>query len=186
MRITAMYTQTAQSRISKLPFAFPFSALEVTTEVFSNEDENQVFEFLAQRPLHTVGLVGLIRDNGLVNPLNRGQFYGCRNRKGELEGVALIGHATLMETRTTRALQAFAEIAQKCTAAHMIMGEQDRIQEFWNYYSDHGQEMRSACRELLFELRWPLEVHDQAPGLRPATLDNLDLIVPVHAQMAFE
>jgi tRNA modification GTPase len=77
--------------------------------------EAETLDFLSQRPLHTVGLVGFIRDNGLVSERNRGTFYGCRNRQGKLEGVALIGHATLMETTTDRALQAFADLVRQGT-----------------------------------------------------------------------
>lgn len=181
-----MYQQTALASIMTKPFAPQVFPGEVTTAVLADESETEVLEFLASRPLHTVMLTGLIKDNGLVSPMNRGNFYGCRNRRGELEGVALIGHATLIETRTDRALEAFAEIAQKRTNSHMIMGEQERIQEFWNYYREDGQEMRRACRELLFELRCPIEVRESVPGLRLATLNDLDLIMPVHAQMAFD
>lgn len=149
-------------------------------------DEAEVLEFLSARPLHTVTLVGFIRDNGLVNPLNRGTFYGCRNRQGQLEGVALIGHATLMETSTDRALETFAEIAQRTTSTHLTMGEKERIDEFWNYYAEGGQERRLACRELLFELKWPIEVEARVPELRLATQDDLALVLPVQAQMAFE
>lgn len=185
-RHNAMFTQSALAqRIAPPPFP-AISASKVRTELLHAEQETEVLNFLAQRPLHTVTLVGFIRDNGLVSPLNRGTFYGCRNRKGELEGVALIGHATLLETTTDRALEAFAEIAQKQPGTHMIMGEQQRIDEFWSYYSEGGQEMRLACRELLFELRCPIEVREEIPGLRLATLDDLDLIMPVHAQMAFD
>ena len=123
----------------------------------SASHEREVMDFLARRPIHTVGMVGLIYDNGLVSPFNRGTFYGCRNLQGQLEGVALIGHATLMETTSDRALEALARIAQTCTTGHMIMGEQERINEFWDYYAEAGQQMRRACREMLFELRWPVE-----------------------------
>jgi predicted GNAT family acetyltransferase len=159
---------------------------EVTVKRLVAEETLEVLSFLQRRPLHTVAMVSFIRDNGLVSPLNRGTFYGCHNRLGQLEGVALIGHATLLETTTDRALEAFAEIAQKQTDVHMIMGEHERIQEFWNYYEQGGQEMRLACRELLFELRWPVAVHEGISGLRLATLDDLELIMPVHARMAFE
>ena len=161
-------------------------ALDICIARLSNEDEAEVSEFLSVRPLHTVMLTGFIRDNGLVSPLNRGTFYGCRNRKGDIEGVALIGHATLMETTTDRALQAFAEITQKCSNTHMIMGEKERIDEFWNYYAEGGQDVRPACRELLFELRWPIAVHEQATELRQATADDLELVMAPQAQMAFE
>jgi len=151
-----------------------------------SSDEQEVLEFLSQRPIHTVAMVGFIDDNGLVSKLNRGTFYGCRNQEGQLEGVALIGHATLVETTTDRALEALAEVAQTCKNTHMIMGEKERIQDFWSYYDAAGQAMRHAGREQLFELQWPVEVLEEVTGLRLATLADLDLILPVHAQLAFE
>lgn len=148
--------------------------------------KQEVLEFLSQRPIHTVAIVGFINDNGLVSPLNRGTFYSCRNREGQLEGVALIGHATLLETTTDRAAEALAEMAQTCTTAHMIMGEKERINNFWNYYADAGQGMRHACRELLFELKWPVGALAEVPDLRLATSADLELVVTIHAQMAFD
>lgn len=158
-----------------------FKALGLT-----DESETEVLDFLAERPLHTVALTGFIRDNGLVSPSNRGAFYGVRDAQGRLEGVALIGHATLMETRTQRAVHAFAGVAQECSTTHMILGEQERIEEFWSFYEAGGQQMRLACRESLFELRWPVEVREEVIGLRLATIDELDLIIPVQARMANE
>ena len=150
------------------------------------ESESEVLNFLAERPLHTVAMTGFIRDNGLESPANRGSFYGVRNYRGELEGVALVGHATLMETRTQRAVLAFAGVAQKTSTTHMILGEQERVEEFWSFYEAGGQDMRLACRESLFELRAPVGEQEEATNLRLATLDELDLIVPVQAQMAFK
>jgi hypothetical protein len=60
-------------------------------------DQPEVMEFLSARPLHTVFMTGLIRDNGMLSPQNRGSFYGSRNRLGQLEGIALIGHATMVK-----------------------------------------------------------------------------------------
>lgn len=148
-------------------------------------NEVEVLEFLSTRPIHTVAMMGFIRDNGIISPLHRGVFYAYRNQTGELEGVALIGHATLLETRSDRALEAFAEVAQEGTSAHMIMGEQQRVDEFWAYYSAAGQEYRLACRELLFELRCPVAVRKAVPDLRLATPADLELVMPVQAEMAF-
>src|SRR5439155_191235 len=145
----------------------------------SASHEREVMDFLARRPIHTVGMVGLIYDNGLVSPFNRGTFYGCRNRQGQLEGVALIGHATLLETTTDRALEALVAIAQTCTSTHMIMGEEERIDDFWNYYAGDGQKMRRACRELLFELKWPVEALEEISGLRLATADDIELAMAI-------
>jgi ribosomal protein S18 acetylase RimI-like enzyme len=164
------------------PYLLP-AELPVTAEELGEEHRAEVLSFLLERPLHTVCMAGLIRDNGLVSPHNRGAFYGCRNSEGRLEGVALIGHHTLVEARTRRASKEFALLAQCCTNTHLIMGELDKVEEFWNHYADEGRPMRLACRELLFELRRPVETAGEADGLRLATPEDLDLIVPVQAHL---
>ena len=156
----------------------------VTTNVLEEHEREEVLAFLAERPLHTVCMAGLIRDNGVESPLNRGTFYSCRNSEGRLEGVALIGHATLLDARTRRAFVEFALVAQVSTRTHMIMGETDAVEEFWNHYADAGQQMRRAGRELLFELRKAVEVESEIEGLRLAMPEDLDLVAPVHAGLA--
>jgi predicted GNAT family acetyltransferase len=150
------------------------------------EQEAEVMDFLRERPAHTFGMAGFIRTNGLVSAHNRGSFYACRDRAGKLEGVALIGHYILFEARSERAIEAFAHLAQDCRIAHMLLGDQDEIQTFWNYYAEKGQEPRLFCRELLLEQSCPTEVSQVAPRLRLAELDDLDMIVPAHAQLAFD
>ena len=179
--------QTQTSLAQKFTWTPPVTvADEVTVLTLTEAAKAEVLEFLSRRPLHNVMLIGLIMDNGLVSPLNRGTFYGCRNRAGELEGVALIGHATLMETTTDRALAEFANVATQHTSTHMIMGESCRVREFWSYYADGGQQLRKALGEHLMELRFPFAALAEVSGLRRATPEDIDLIMPVHAQMAFE
>src|SRR2546426_1444342 len=80
------------------PTLLAVSSLRVSA--LANEHEAEVLAFLAARPIHTVIIAGFIRDNGLMDPLNRGTFYACRDGEGRLEGVAVIGHHTLMEVRS--------------------------------------------------------------------------------------
>jgi len=157
-----------------------------TISAVNSLHEAEVLAFLGERPLHTAAMAGFIRDNGLVSPLNRGTFYGYRNAGGKLEGVALIGHATLFEARHRQALAAFARLAQDCVNTHMVMGEQEQVEQFWDHYCDGGQELRLVCRELLLEQRWPVVVREEVPGLRTATPDDLELVMPVQARMAEE
>jgi predicted GNAT family acetyltransferase len=152
----------------------------------NDSSKPEVLDFLEQRPAQTAMLSGLIRDNGLSSDFNRGDFFGCRNEHGELEGVALIGHATLFEARSERALYSLANRAQNCTGTHMLMGEQDGVQMFWEFYAGRQAQMRKSCREHLLELRPPVELREEVPGLRLATAQDLDAIVPIHAQMACE
>src|ERR1044071_2758558 len=92
----------------------PLTFESVQVERLTNNDAVEVLEFLAQRPIHTVAMMSMIHDNGIVSAFNRGTFFGCRDLKGQLEGVALVGHATLMETRSeehTSELQSRADIS---------------------------------------------------------------------------
>jgi len=149
-------------------------------------DEEEVLEFLSARPIHTVFMAGLIRDNSMVSPQNRGSFYGSRGRLGQLEGVALIGHATMIEAHTESSLIGFARVARNCHNAHLIRGEQTAIQTFWSYFAGAGCEPRLICREHLFELKEvPAEV-DSSIDLRPATIDDIDKVMAVNSSMAFE
>ena len=157
----------------------------VKVERLVNSDATEVLQFLSQRPIHTVAMMSLIHDNGIVSPFNRGTFYGCRDLKGQLEGVALVGHATLMETVSDRALAALAQVARECPNTHMIMGEKERVADFWSHYTDTGRRQRLACREWLFELSWPIEARERVAELRPARVEELELVMPVQAELAF-
>lgn len=165
--------------------AFQLLARPLTVQSLAPGHEDEVLAFLAQRPIHTVIMAGFIRDNGLVSPLNRGNFYGCRDAKGHLEGVALVGHVMMVEPASDEALELFAQLAQKYERAHVIVGEREKVERFWAFYGPTGQSMRRLCRELLFEQNWPGEVLETV-DLRLATLDDIEQLLPVHAQMAFE
>ena len=169
------------------PAVFRTRASEtVIVKRLTAEDETEVLEFLNERPTLTFGMTGFIRRNGIVSPHNQGEFYACRDEHGELTGVALIGRYILFETRSDGATKAFADLAQDCRNAHMLLGEQGEVETFWRYYADGGQSPRLYGREYLFEQRWPVELKQEVAGLRLATMDELDLIVPAHAQIAFD
>ena len=180
---TQSYNALMNTVMADTPY-LPEADVTVTLFELTDEDRNEVLAFLAERPIHTICMTGFIRDNGLVSPHNRGTFYGCRNSEDRLEGVALIGHATLIEARTSRAMAEFGLVAQTHTRTHMIMGEVDAVEQFWNHYADEGQEMRRACRELLFELRHAMEVPEETTEMRSATLADLDQIATVQAALA--
>jgi predicted GNAT family acetyltransferase len=188
-----MFQLTSQTHTPHAPQGFfaAFAPLRVTAASpvrLGAGSEGEVLSFLSERPAHAVNLISLIGDNGLVSPLNRGTFYGCRDEAGRLEGIALIGHATLFEARTPRALRAIARAAQRASGLHMVLGESEPVAEFWQRYcAGEHQPMRLACRELMFELD-----HDDAAAAtvpaptsmpRRATLEDLPLVMPVQAQM---
>lgn len=156
----------------------------LTVELLSKGQEGEVLDFLAVRPMQTVMLAGFIRDNGLESPLNRGEFYVCRSESDEIEGVALIGEITTFEVRTNRSLAAFAQCAKQARKLGVIIGEQESIERFWRLYADTNKLPTVLCRELLFELRWPVEVSPFVPELRLAKPADFDSVVAVHAELA--
>lgn len=163
-----------------------FSAPEpCSIEELAADDEAEVLDFLSARPIHTVLMASMVRDNGLLSPQNRGSFYACRSRQGELEGVALVGHVTVLEARTEAALSAFARLTRHCLNTHLIRGEHEMMNRFWNYYANAGQEPRRIASELLFEQREVLPESEPVDDLRPATLSDLDQVLKINAAMAF-
>lgn len=148
--------------------------------------EAEVLAFLGKRPTHTVMMAGLIRDNGVSSPLNRGTFYGYRSPSGELEGVMIVGEIVMFEARSERSLEAFARHAQGYPNAYVIVGEHEKVARFWSYYEGSGQEPRLFCRELLFQLRRPDQASEPVKDLRLANAGDLDHVVRVHARMALD
>ncbi len=149
-------------------------------------DEAEVLEFLSARPIHTVFMAGLIRDNSLVSPQNRGSFYGARARSGQLEGVALIGHATMIEAHTEDSLAGFARVARHCHNAYLIRGEASSIQTFWQHFGGAGRDPRLICREQLFQRKTKPADADASVALRRAVISDIDKIMAVNSSMALE
>ncbi len=154
--------------------------------VLTQDNEAEVLTFLKVRPVHTVVMTSFIQDNGIEGKDNRGKYFGYRNQNGKLEGVALIGHTTLIESRSDESLAAFAIAARAWeTPIHIMMSDGKTIEKFWNYFADFDQKPRLVCTELLFELNLPLFVQKCEWNVRQAKPEELVQIAEAHAQVAF-
>jgi predicted GNAT family acetyltransferase len=152
----------------------------------SEEEKGDILKALSTPSLTNVIMKGFIRDNGLTNPQNRGQFYTCRNKQDELEGIALIGHTILFEAMNEAALETFAMLARSETSSHLLMGEHGAVQRFWNYYAHEKQSPRLVCPVLVLRRTEPFEGQPQVSGLRLATREDLEHVVWAQAAMALE
>ena len=149
-------------------------------------ETQEVLAFLKIRPVHTVVMTSFINDNGIESGLNRGKFQGYRNAQGTLEGIALIGHTTLIEARSEQALKALACVARSSeTPIHLIMSDGTAAESFWKYYTDGVGPPRLTCTETLFEISFPFMVRDCKHEIRPATADELLPIAEAQAEIAF-
>ncbi|HEV2802814.1 MAG TPA: GNAT family N-acetyltransferase [Pyrinomonadaceae bacterium] len=163
------------------------TASRASAEPLPEDKSEEALAFLAERPLHTVIMAGLLREHGLSVPAPRGRFYGCRQRhSGLLEGVALIGRATLFEAHTHDALIAFAELARESPSVHMIMGEEAELNQFLGHYDRDGQKPRCFRQELFYQFTRSDTATEGSQGLRQATLEHLDKVVSAHAEMVAE
>jgi GNAT superfamily N-acetyltransferase len=154
--------------------------------LLENTDQAEVLEFLSLRPVHTVVMKSFIQDNGLQSTDNRGQFYGYRASDGSLEGVALIGHTTLIEARSDNAVVAFALQARISeTPLHIIMSDTKTTERFWKFFAVENQQPRLSCTELLFELNFPFLVQQCKWDVRTAKPEEIEQIAEVHAEVAF-
>jgi predicted GNAT family acetyltransferase len=155
-------------------------------EALSNQHQDEVLAFLSRRPVHTVFMAGLIRDNGIISFRNRGTFFGYRNHRGELAGVALIGQKTLVEATDDFAFETFASLVPENTYAHLIRGEQNQIDALLPYYEAAGRSPRLVRAEILLEQQHALRSVPGEPNLRVAAAADLQAVVSINASMAFE
>lgn len=173
------------SSVSKNDSVNPLPISRLGAHKLINEDAESVLRFLPKKPAHCAYLRSLIQENGLTSPLNRGTFYGSRNFLGELQGVALIGHATILEPTNHGALRELAEASSQCKSTHLILCEDRWADGFWTYYTTGRRSVEVERSELLLELRWPTVFpNTNRPQLRLATVRDLELLIPVHARLA--
>ncbi len=177
------YSQNENLSGQAQPFVMPgLERLERLTET----NKNEVLELLTVRPVHTVVMTSFINDNGIESDKNRGKFFGYRNLAGKLEGVALIGHTTLVEAHTEEALIAFAVIARDSeTPIKVMMSDGSSIEKFWNYYAVNGQKPLHNFTELLFELNFPFLVQKCEWNVRQAKAEELLQVAEAQAEVAF-
>ena len=187
MKLQIAYKNTEKQKTDSLEYIIANAvANQNRVQVLTEENQTEVLEFLRVRPVHTVIMSSFIQDNGLESSSNRGVFYSYRNLAGELEGVALIGHTTLVETRSDDALTALAlKARESATPIHIMMSDGSSIEDFWQYYSNGNQEPRLICEERLFEIKHPVMVREEVEGLRLATKDELMPVAVAHAEIAF-
>lgn len=184
-KIESMFSPQLDHSNVALPVMTEATMVPVVTSPAPGSEE-QVLAALSCNSLTNVIMAGFIRDNGFVNPLNRGQFYTCRDERNQLEGVALIGHTILFEAFSDRAIETFATLARRESSSHLLMGEHNAVERFWNYYAGKHETPRLVCPILFLQRRELFASHSEVTGLRPATSEDLEHVVQAQASMAFE
>ncbi|MEP6945178.1 MAG: GNAT family N-acetyltransferase [Acidobacteriota bacterium] len=130
-------------------------------------------------------MASFINDNGFDTKLNRGVFYGHRGPGNLIDGIALIGHSTLIEARSDDAVRAFAITARSsATPIHLVMSAGEGIDGFWRSFRGNAVP-RLRCEELLFEASFPFPVRKCEWNVCPADMTQLVQIAEAQAEIAF-
>ena len=157
----------------------------VVSQLLPGEEQGVLLN-LSAASLTNVIMAGLIRDNGFSNPLNRGHFYACRSKRGELKGIALIGHTVLFEAFSPDAIKAFATRARAESSVHLLMGESESVRQFWHDYAQPERSPRHVCPIRFLRAFGPFPHLEPRPELRLATPEDLEALVQVHAEMSLK
>lgn len=160
--------------------------IESDAEPLTNDNQQVALEFLSLRPVHTVILAGWIRDHGIESPRHRGTFYGHRDGKGDLAGVAMIGRNLLFEASTEDAVAAFARCARKVPDIRAIFAKEDELSTFWKHFRGESSVPKVSRHKLITSGAAVSDDVEIIDGLRMATNDELDQIVAAHAEMVFD
>ncbi len=170
------------------PFEAPFFRRTASVPAFrlTCSDEAEVLRFLAINPVQTVVMSSYIADNGIESELNRGTFYGHRASDGSLDGVALIGHSTLVEARSDEAMTALAVAAKETDVpVHLIMSNGDDAESFFEQMTDGVSKPRLRCVEERFEAAFPFAVQPCEYSVVNAEMSQLEAVAKAQAEIAF-
>jgi RimJ/RimL family protein N-acetyltransferase len=130
---------------------------------------DHILEYCAANPVERVFLEDVARRG-------HGRFAGVEDERGELVGLCHMGTNVVPSGERCAA---FAGLAAKA-APRMLIGEERAVTELW----EGGRRRLGPARDdrpgqPVYETRKPPEPGDS--GLRPATVDDLDLLVPACA-----
>ncbi len=155
----------------------------LTVQPLRSEDADEAMAYLEARPVATVCMRSFISDNGIVSSHNRGAFYACRAHDGRMKGVALIGDAILFEADDEATIDEFARFARAPISTRLIRGERKAVERFWQVYAERKTLPNTRAEEHLLVMRAPIEKCESVEGLRPATLEDLPLLLEINASL---
>jgi predicted GNAT family acetyltransferase len=157
----------------------------LTVQPLGGERAREATAYLESNPIETVYMRSLINEHGVEDARNRGGFYACRGRRGRIRGLALIGDAILFAADDDDATAALASFARAQFPPRLIRGLRRAVETFWQTYSAQQYMPHTTAEEHLLVMSGPVATHRSVHGLRPATLEDLSLLLKINAGMLY-
>jgi uncharacterized protein len=154
-----------------------------SVRLLHESDRDSVLNLLRQSPIDAVHLIGMIEDQGIVNPAHRGQFFGYFE-DDMLLAVALLGHSVVIFGNDS-SLQPFAQATIDSKAeCQIIFGQDNQVEQYATYLENLGRQTRLVRKHQWLVCQKPILSLKQLQ-LRRATMEELDRVVAIQAEMAF-
>ena len=143
---------------------------------------------LSSDPVRGVHLQSMLQDNGLVNPANRGSFYGYFENE-KLVGIALLGHATMIFARADveiEALEAFANIVQTQNLnINLMFGPKAQVEMFSDLLAATGRATK-LVREMQSYVCTKAKKSVASLQIQRANSDNVKVVGDAQAELFIE
>ncbi|MBL8208229.1 MAG: GNAT family N-acetyltransferase [Blastocatellia bacterium] len=142
-------------------------------------------QLLAENPLRAVHLRGMLLDNGLSHPSNRGRFYGYFENH-QLVGIALLGHATMLYIRPeaeAEALRYFAQqVVENNLTCNVVFGPKAQVEAFGAHLTELGR-----ATKMVRDFGWFVCTKAKQPvaslQIQRANLEELEPVATAQAEM---
>lgn len=168
---------------------FAFEGYPVVCSQESRElleaDLHAALKLLAENPLRSVHLRGMLLDNGLTHTSNRGRFFGYFENN-QLVGVALLGHATMIYTRPeaeAEALRYFAQqVVENNITINVIFGPKTQVEAISGHLVELGRSTK-----MIRNFQWFVCTKAKQPmkslTIQRANIEELEPVAVAQAEM---
>jgi ribosomal protein S18 acetylase RimI-like enzyme len=152
------------------------------------DETNEVLAYLAQEPIETVFLRGLIIRAGLDLGRQHGRFMAYRGPHGELGGVVLLSSLVVPYVTAPEAPAAMAELLRRSPyPIRNLVGRRKTVEAIWAATGPWRPQPRLVrSSQPVYCVGRDSHRHFPAPELRLAQLEDLDLLVRAGAAMMIE
>ncbi|HWN82006.1 MAG TPA: GNAT family N-acetyltransferase [Candidatus Udaeobacter sp.] len=157
-------------------------------ETLGRDQVVEVLAYLAQDPIETVFLRGLILRAGLDLGRQHGRFMAYRDSSGELGGVILVSSLVVPFATAPEAPLAMAEVLRRSPyPMRNLVGRRETVEALWAATGGWRPQPRLVrTSQPVYTVERDTLQYFPAPELRSARLGDLDLLVQAGAAMMIE
>lgn len=157
-----------------------------SVRAYGLQDAQRALDVCAQDPVSNVFVAARIRESGLMG--TRGPLFGYEN--ADEHALCWCAANVVPVEASPKALGALAtKVVKRRATASSIFGPADQVLDLWGRLQRHWGDPREVrANQLVLTTQMPPSLSGVAsdPAVRPARVDEVDLVVPAAAAMFTE